>query len=667
VNQNLPKRALTPATPAPAQTEGAASLLRVLDDTSPLDDTIASARDALIAQQSEEGFWVFELEADCTISAEYILMMHFLGELDETLQARIAAYLREHQAQHDGWPLYYGGDFDMSCSVKVYMALKLAGDSVDAPHMLRAREAILKRGGAARANVFTRITLALFGQIPWRGVPYIPVEIMLLPRWSPLHLSKVSYWSRAVMVPLFVLCALKPMARNPLQVHIRELFTTPPQEERDYFSVTGRRDSALASMFRVLDRIGRAADFLIPESTRRRAIKRAENWVIERLNGEDGLGAIFPALVNALEMMAILGYPADDARRATAKRALEKLLVNNVSHAYCQPCVSPVWDTGLAGLAMQATGGATAHTAWARGLDWLKTKQLLDAPGDWRDRRPELKGGGWAFQFANGYYPDLDDTAVVAWAMHQANDPARYGHSVTRALDWLVGMQSSNGGFAAYDVDNTCYYLNQIPFADHGALLDPPTADVTARVVAALAVADRPQDKPALQRAIAYLRSEQEADGSWFGRWGTNYIYGTWSVLTGLSKAGVSAHDPMIRNALSWLAARQNADGGWGESNDGYLFTAGGRGSSVAASTPHQTAWALMALIACGEAGSVNVRRGVDYLMRTQQSDGLWADLHFTAPGFPRVFYLRYHGYCAYFPLWALAAYRNATRPGTTH
>jgi squalene-hopene/tetraprenyl-beta-curcumene cyclase len=665
VTPNVPKRALL-AEPAPtSRQDGAAPVLRVLDDAFPLDNTIASARDALITQQNAEGYWLFELEADCTISAEYILMMHFLGEIDETLQARIANYLRGHQADHDGWPLYYGGDFDMSCSVKVYMALKLAGDSPDAPHMTRAKQAILKRGGAARANVFTRITLALFAQIPWRGVPYIPVEIMLFPRWFPFHLSKVSYWSRTVMVPLFILCTRKPVARNPRKVNIRELFTIPPDKERNYFRSAGRQGSVLAGILRVLDRVGHAADALAPKSMRARAMQRAESWMLERLNGEDGLGAIFPAMVNALEAMVSLGYPTDDPRRLTAKRALEKLVVNNVANAYCQPCVSPVWDTALACLAMQATGGATAHTSWGRGLDWLRTKQLLDAPGDWRDRRPKLKGGGWAFQFGNDHYPDLDDTAAVAWALHQADDPARYGFSLTRSLDWLVGMQSSDGAFAAYDVDNTRYYLNEIPFADHGALLDPPTSDVTARVVAAMARAERSQDKAALERAIAYLRREQEDDGSWFGRWGTNYLYGTWSVLSALALAGISGHDPAVRRAVSWLAGQQNSDGGWGESNDSYQFASGGCPRAV--STPHQTAWALLGLIASGETGSVHVRRGVDYLMRMQQPDGLWSDPHFTAPGFPRMFYLRYHGYCSYFPLWALAAYRNATRPGTTH
>jgi squalene-hopene/tetraprenyl-beta-curcumene cyclase len=387
--------------------------------------------------------------------------------------------------------------------------------------------------------------------------------------------------------------------------------------------------------------------------------------VLERLNGEDGLGAIFPAMVNALEALAILGFDSNDPRRLTAKRALQKLLVINSSSAYCQPCASPVWDTCLATLAMQETGCTTAVDASVRALDWLQSKQLLDDPGDWRVRRPHLRGGGWAFQFANSYYPDLDDTAVVAWAMHKARDGAAYSHSVSRALDWLVGMQSKNGGFASFDADNTCYYLNEIPFADHGALLDPPTSDVTARVVTALARIARPEDQAALGRAIAYLRAEQEPDGSWFGRWGTNYIYGTWSVLTAFAQAGISADDAAVRRAVDWLTARQNADGGWGESND--IYAQGNHAPNKSPNTPYQTAWALLALLAAGAAGSDAVRRGIEYLMQTQQADGLWGDPSFTAPGFPRVFYLRYHGYSAYFPLWALAAYRNLVSFGTSH
>ena len=633
---------------------------------SPLESAIAAARDELIRLQRPDGCWEFELEADCTIPAEYIMMMHFLGEPDPALEAKLAAYLRQRQAGYGGWPLYHGGAFDMSCSVKVYYALKLAGDDPDSPHMARARAAILERGGAAACNVFTRIALALFGQLPWRAVPYIPVEIVLLPRWFPFNIHRVSYWSRTVMVPLLILCTLKPRARNPRNVDVRELFTTPASQERRYFRRPLGGSATLARVFFALDRLARSLDGLIPKALREHALERAEAWMLERLNGEDGLGAIFPAMVNALEALAVRGYAADHPHRRAAKRALERLLVVDYSSAYCQPCASPVWDTALASLAMQEEGSPGARAASLRGLEWLEPRQLLDAPGDWRTRRPALPGGGWAFQRTNSYYPDLDDTAAVAWSMHQATDPAPFSFALSRALDWLVGMQSKNGGFAAFDVDNTSYYLNEIPFADHGALLDPPTSDVTARVVTALARVGRPEDRAALARAIDYLRREQEANGSWFGRWGTNYVYGTWSVLTALAQAGIAPGDAAVRRAVSWLEDRQNPDGGWGESNDSYDPVHAEKG---APSTPHQSAWALLALMAAGEARSDAARRGIEYLLRTQRPDGLWSDPGFTAPGFPRVFYLRYHGYCAYFPLWALAAYRNSTAagPGTVH
>jgi len=644
--------------PAPARTAHDATR------DAALDCAVVLARDALIHRQALDGCWQFQLEADCTIPAEYIMMMHFLGELDAQLEAKITVYLRARQADHGGWPLYPGGDFNISCSVKAYFALKLAGDSPDAPHMVRARAAILGHGGAAATNVFTRIALALFGQLPWRGVPYIPVEIVLLPRWFPFNIHRVSYWSRAVMVPLTMLCTLKPRASNPRRVQIDELFTVPAEQERHYFRRPLGRSTVLTRLFLALDRLGRAADRLIPAALRGYALRRAEAWTLERLNGEDGLGAIFPAMVNALEVLTIRGYRNDDPRRQAAKKALESLLVEEGSSAYCQPCISPVWDTALAALALQEAGSSEALAAATRGLQWLLARQLLAEDGDWRRSRPHLAGGGWAFQRANPHYPDLDDTAVVAWAMHNTHDREHFPTAVDRALDWLVGMQSGNGGFAAFDVDNTNYYLNEIPFADHGALLDPPTSDVTARVVTALALAARKQDAPALARALAWLRSQQEPDGSWFGRWGTNYVYGTWSVLTAFAQAGIRSDDAAVRRAVAWLESRQNADGGWGESNDSYVPS---QAAPRAASTPHQSAWAVLGLLAAGEEASEAVQRGVDYLLRTQQPDGLWSDSSFTAPGFPRVFYLRYHGYCAYFPLWALAAFRNRSRLGTLH
>lgn len=617
-----------------------------------LREAIEAGREALLAQQHADGYWSYELEADCTIPAEYILMMHYMDEIDEPLQAKIATFLRERQEDHGGWSLYVGGSIDLSCTVKAYYALKLAGDAIDAPHMRRARKAILALGGAARCNVFTRITLALFEQIPWRGVPFIPVEIVLLPRSFPFHLTRVSYWSRTVMVPLTILCSLKARAKNPRRINVEELFTVPPHQEKNYFPVRSRLNHA----FLLLDRFGRMLEPLIPPPIRRWALRRTETWIVERLNGTDGLGAIFPAMVNAYEALALLGYAPDHPHRVVAKEALRKLLVVGERRAYCQPCVSPIWDTGLACLALHEVNGGKPTPETLRALDWLKDRQILELRGDWSVWRPNLRPGGWPFQFGNGHYPDLDDTAVVAWAMYQSGEE-RYQGAVARAAEWLAGMQSKNGGFGSFDADNTYYYLNEIPFADHGALLDPPTADVSGRCVTFFGRLKSSRYAQVMNRALQYLRNEQEKDGSWFGRWGTNYIYGTWSVLIALEQAGEQKMQPYIRRAVGWLKLNQRSDGGWGESNDSYLYPESAGQADM--STAFQTAWAMLGLMAAGEGDSPEVRRGAQYLLRTQQADGLWNDPVFTAPGFPRVFYLKYHGYDKYFPLWALARYYN--------
>jgi len=613
---------------------------------------ISRAVAALRAEQSADGYWSYEFEADCTIPAEYILMMHFMDEVDTGIETKIAKYIRSKQGEDDGWPLYPGGGLDLSCTVKAYFALKLAGDSPDEAHMVRAREAILARGGAVNANVFTKITLALFAQIPWRGVPFIPVEIMLLPSWFPFHISKVSYWSRTVMVPLFLLCTLKPVAANPSNVDVRELFTNRPEDETHYFPVR----SPLNRIFLLLDRMGRGLHRLVPRFIRNRAIKNAENWIVARLNGTDGLGAIFPAMVNAHEALAVLGYDADHPYRQLTKEALRRLLVEKPDEAYCQPCVSPVWDTGLACLALQEAGERADHPSVLRALDWLAPRQLLDERGDWTDQRPGVRGGGWPFQFGNDHYPDIDDTPVIAWSMLESGQE-RYRESIARAAEWICGMQSRNGGYGSFDADNTHYYLNEIPFADHGALLDPPTSDVTARCVTFLSKLDRDAYRDTIERAVRFLYSEQEANGSWFGRWGTNYIYGTWSVLVAMQAAGENLRAPSIRRAVKWLESVQRPDGGWGEDNHSYFDAReAGRG---AASTTYQTAWALLGLMAAGEVRSAAVGRGIAYLEQRQDEDGSWYDASFTCPGFPRVFYLKYHGYTRYFPLWALARYRR--------
>jgi squalene-hopene/tetraprenyl-beta-curcumene cyclase len=627
-----------------------------------LEAPIRAATEALLGFQQPDGHWVFELEADCTIPAEYVLMRHFIGEeIDHVLEQKVAVYLRRIQGEHGGWPLFHAGVFDMSASVKAYFALKTIGDSPDAPHMRRAREAILSHGGAAQSNVFTRILLSLFGFLPWRSVPVMPVEIMLLPTWFPFHLTKISYWGRTVIVPLLVLMALKPRAQNPLGVRIDELFVEQPSLVGPPHKAPHQKWSWFL-LFRGIDAVLRTAQPLFPKRVRKRAIDNAVDWVNERINGHDGLGAIFPAMVNSVLMYDAVADPKNDASRKLARESIDNLLVVKDDEAYCQPCVSPVWDTGLVAHTLLETGDEKAIAAAARGLDWLVPKQVLDVRGDWIARRPDIRPGGWAFQYANAHYPDLDDTAVVVMAMDRARAKQKgkeFGEAIERGREWIEGMQSHNGGWAAFDVDNTHYYLNNIPFADHGALLDPPTEDVTGRCLSMLAQLGARHDSPAIVQAIDYLRKTQLADGSWYGRWGMNYIYGTWSVLCALNAAGMPHDAPEMRKAADWLAAIQNRDGGWGE--DGSSYKLDYRGYEPAASTASQTAWALLGLMAAGKVDHPAVARGIDYLTKTQQSDGLWNEEYFTATGFPRVFYLRYHGYRRFFPLWAMARYRNLT------
>ena len=623
-----------------------------------LAQAITGAADALLAQQREDGHWVFELEADATIPAEYILYTHYLDERDSALEAKIAVYLREiRDPSHGGWPLFHGGEFNISASVKAYFALKAAGESIDAPHMVEARRAILAHGGAARANVFTRILLALWGEIPWRGVPVMPAEIMLLPKWFPFHLDKVAYWSRTVIVPLTVLMSLKPKSRNPLGIHIQELFTIPP--ERETVWPMAQDDSVWGKAFRVLDNVLQVVDPYFPKGPRRRAVEAAVAWVDRRLNGEDGLGAIFPAMVNSVLMYDVVGVPPSDPRVVVAKESIRKLLVIGEERAYCQPCLSPIWDTSLVSHALLEAGGPAAEAAVRKAADWMAARQITEVKGDWVSRRPDLAPGGWAFQYNNAHYPDVDDTAVVLGALDRV-DPVKYRAEIDRGLAWLEGMQAADGGWGAFEPENTHYHLNAIPFADHGALLDPPTADVSARCVSVLATmkgAKNVAGAAGLKEGIAYLLREQEPDGSWFGRWGTNFIYGTWSALCALNAADLDHGHPAFRKAVAWLLAHQREDGGWGE--DGRSYWEDQPRGSAPYSTPSQTAWAVLGLMAAGECDNPAVARGIEYLVRTRNSQGLWDEQAFTAVGFPKVFYLRYHGYRQFFPLWALARYRN--------
>ncbi|MFE8873140.1 squalene--hopene cyclase [Acetobacter persici] len=632
-----------------------------------LERVVRLAHAALGQHQQADGHWVYELEADASIPAEYVLLEHYLDRIDEALEQKIAVYLRRTQsAEHGGWALYHNGGFNLSSSVKAYFALKATGEDINAPHMRRAREAILDHGGAERSNVFTRIQLALFGDVPWRATPVMPAELMLLPRKAFFSVWNMSYWSRSVIAPLLVLAALRPIAVNPRQIHIRELFVTAPERVTDW--IRGPYHSVWGRVFKGLDSVLRPAVRLIPSATHEKALKAAIDFIEPRLNGKDGLGAIYPAMANVVMMYRALGVPDTDPRAVTAWEAVQGLLVHKEGKAYCQPCVSPIWDTGLSGHALlEAASGPSGITpqetleSLRKASIWLREKQILDVKGDWAINNPDLAPGGWAFQYGNDYYPDVDDTAVVGMLLHREGDPGS-AEAIARARQWILGMQSRDGGWGAFDIDNNKELLNHIPFSDHGALLDPPTADVTARCISFLAQLGHVEDRPVIERALTYLRQEQEADGSWFGRWGTNYIYGTWSALCAFNAAGVSHDDDAVVKAVEWLRAVQRPDGGWGEGCESYE---GGSHGTYRESLPSQTAWALLGLMAAGRRDDPAVTRGIHWLAAQQDASGEWQEDPYNAVGFPKVFYLRYHGYRQFFPLMALARYRNLESSNT--
>jgi squalene-hopene/tetraprenyl-beta-curcumene cyclase len=625
-------------------------------------EALTRATGHLLSLQHAEGHWVFDLEADATIPAEYVFLQRFRGrKIEEELQNRLTRYLRNHQLSDGGWPLFEGGAAEISASVKAYFALKLLGDSPSAPHMIRARTLILSRGGAAAVNVFTRITLALFGQIPWHTAPAMPIEIMLLPRWFFFNLDKISYWSRTVVVPLLILYARRPVCPLKPEEQVRELFLDPPEALRHLDRWT--LEDPLKNVFILLDRILKKGERLFPSSMREKALRRAEAWTVERM-GEGGIGAIFPAMANAVMALQVLGYPEDHPDLARGVQAVEDLLLDRGGESLCQPCVSPIWDTCLGLSSILEAGVSPDSNQVKSAVSWLFEKQIF-ADGDWSNRANKLESGGWAFQFENTYYPDIDDTPMVLMALLRAGalKTSENRQPIARAVNWVLGMQSSDGGWGAFDIDNHYLYLNHIPFADHGALLDPSTADVTARCVEMLAMLGFGKDFPPVSRALDFLRREQEAFGGWFGRWGVNYIYGTWSVLMALHQVGEDPALPMIRRAVNWLKSIQNPDGSWGETCYSYNEPAlAGQGTGTAS----QTAWALLGLMASGEVSSSAVKEGIGFLLATQNLQGGWTETAYTGTGFPRVFYLRYHGYSQYFPLWALGVYRRLTRGGTT-
>jgi squalene-hopene/tetraprenyl-beta-curcumene cyclase len=637
------------------------------------DEAIRRSRAWILRQQHEAGFWVAELEADTTLTSEYLMLRRFLNMVDPDRQRKAIRHLVATQLPEGGWPIYYGGPADISASVKAYFALKLAGISQDEPFMVQAREAILAKGGVAAANVFTKITLTLFDQYDWRGIPSMPPEIMLLPKWFYFSIYAISYWSRAVLIPLLIVFAHRPVCRIPEDHGIDELYVTP-RRSMDYTAVPPlKKDSAFftwRNLFITLDRLLKIYDRVPVRSVRDRAVQCAARWMMARMHGTGGLGAIYPAMANSILALRCLGYGADHPLIAKALREIEELEVygstvtpqGRVETLHLQPCFSPIWDTALFINAAIEAGLPQDDPALLKAGEWLLSRQT-EKVADWKVSAPNAEPGGWYFQFENEMYPDVDDSAVVIMALSKLRMPEREAQrrSIDRGYRWVMAMQGSDGGWGAYDKDNNKMVFNLIPFADHRSLLDPSTSDLAGRCLEMLGTLGYDRSHAAVRPALDFLRREQEDDGSWYGRWGVNYIYGTWSVLAGLRAIGEDMTAPYIQRAVTWLESRQNSDGGWGECCTSYADQSHcGRGES----TPSQTAWALMALLSAGVSDSISVVRGVNYLLRHQREDGSWGEVKHTGTGFPRVFYLRYHWYCQYFPLWALAMYRNVRTRG---
>ena len=613
-----------------------------------LSSIISKSLSKEIKKISKEGYSVYELEADVTIPAEYILMMHFIGEINIEVQNKIKNYILRLQNKEGGWPLFYDGESNISATVKAYYALKLSGIKENDRLMLRAKKVILKNGGAEKSNVFTKISLAMFGQISWNAIPVMPIEILNLPKWFPFSLGKISYWSRTVIVPLLIILFKRPLANNPNGTGIKELF-----KDNLNSKVILNNRNFLSIFFLIIDKILRKIQILFPNGNKRKCLELAYSWIKVRSNSEDGLGAIFPAMVNAYIALSIDTENRFVKETKLARTAIDKLLVIKKDEAYCQPCVSPVWDTGWI-----ACGLLENKKDIKKLINWLLKKEIK-TKGDWSSNRPNLAPGGWAFQYNNSFYPDVDDSALIGMVLDRYNrkNPSKeISESIERTRKWILGMQSKNGGWGSFDADNTYYYLNHIPFADHGALLDPPTVDVSARCLSFLAQIDNKSDKEKIIKATNYILSEQEKDGSWFGRWGTNYIYGTWSALSALNLVKFKEKRNVIDSAINYLKKKQREDGGWGE--DGSTYAKKFK-DKVKESTPSQTSWAILGLLSVGEIKSSEVERGIKYLVKNFSENSSWEEKPYTAVGFPRVFYLKYHGYSKYFPILAISKYQN--------
>ena len=627
-----------------------------------LDIAIERACSFLMSSQHEDGYWLGELEADTTLESDYITYLHVIGKFEPRRVSKLSRYVRQRQLFDGGWNIFFDGPSEVNATVKAYLALQLAGDSTDAEHMVRARQRIHELGGLERTNSFTRLYLALLGLIGWDMVPAVPPELMFLPNWAYINVYEMSSWTRAIVIPLTILYARKPCWPVPAEIRIDDLFADPSQKHAAFAWGPG---ISWRNFFLALDRMLKAYDRLPWKPGREKAVGRAGEWMLDHFKRSEGLAAIYPAMMNSIYALMALGYPPNHPVTSREIKELGRFEIEDIDTIRLQPCLSPVWDTGIAIYALREGDIASNEPRLQRATEWLLDKQIT-GPGDWQIKNRDAAPGGWAFEFSNDFYPDVDDTAFVLMALNRitSSDQTRLDHSIRRGMDWMVSMQNRDGGWGAFDRDNDRSILNNIPFADHNAMLDPSSPDLTARVLECLGQFGWKATHPRIQKAIQYLLKEQTPEGAWYGRWGVNYVYGTSGVLRALSAVGANVDDS-IRRALEWLRSVQHEDGGFGESCMTYHEPSLiGQGPS----TPSQTAWGLLGLLTGVPVNDPAVKRAVNYLLEQQNREGSWDEEPFTGTGFPKVFYLKYHLYRQYFPLYALARYRRlvegSDRPG---
>src|ERR1700731_1955360 len=619
-----------------------------------LHDAIDRGVNHLLSLQDSEGYWLGELEADTTLESDYIFYLNVIGKAHSDRIAKLANYVRRRQLDDGGWNIYYGGPSELNATVKAYVALRLAGDSPECDHLQRACRRIHELGGLEATNSYSRLYLALVGAVGWDMVPAVPPELMLLPNWFAINIYEMSSWTRGIVIPLTILYSRKPRFAVPGGVSVDALYKDP---SRKAFAFDwDKQFLSWRNFFLALDRGFKLYERIPWKPLRKRALRQAREWLLEHLEHSEGLAAIYPAMMNAIFALLALGHSPDDPLTAREIREFSRFEIEEGDTIRGQPCVSPVWDTAIAMVALEEAGLPPDHPALMEAASWLLEKQIV-GPGDWMLKTPGVMPGGWAFEFRNDFYPDVDDTAFVLMALQRVKfpDPKRMEAAVRRGVQWLLSMQNQDGGWGAFDRDNNKAFLCNIPFADHNAMIDPSTADVTARVLECLGRYGWPANHPAVQRGLRFLLQDQCEDGSWFGRWGVNYVYGTSGVLRALETVSLTAKE-YCQRAVRWLRSVQKPDGSFGESLGSYHEPATkGQGDSTAS----QTAWGLIGLLAGADASDPAIQKAAAYLVEQQNADGSWSEDEFTGTGFPCVFYLKYHLYRNSFPLYALARFRN--------